>query len=102
MAAHTVRIRGTLNGSQCWPGGDSDADTLRVRVVGNAVRVVEDGSKRERVTRAFDGARVIGRGVHPAIDSNGFVRVRLQGVDAPELHYMPVADGVHVRAVRSW
>jgi endonuclease YncB( thermonuclease family) len=44
-----------------------------------------------RVTHAFDNAKVKGTATYDII-KNGKVTVRLQGIDAPELHYRPAAQ----------
>lgn len=86
-----LRIRGTIDLAQFWPDGESDADTSKVKVTvdpndANAFSFAADG-KRFRATSAFEGAIVVGSVRRPAIDAKGRVTVRLQGIDAPELHY---------------
>lgn len=75
-----LELHGTLDISQFWPDGTSDADTARVHVD----RVKYAG----RVTHVLDHAIVMPIG-KPAINKRGLVTVRLQGIDAPELHYRP-------------
>lgn len=75
-----LEVRGTLSVSQFWPDGTSDADTVKVRVA--------------RVTYAGRPTRVLERAVimplaKPAINKHGVLTIRLQGIDAPELHYRP-------------
>src|SRR5262249_40944152 len=41
------------------------------------------------VTQVFNNSKVRGRGTKPPIDKQGRITVRLQGIDAPELHYRP-------------
>lgn len=43
----------------------------------------------EGKTKVYNHALVKGRVIKPPIDTNGFVTVKLQGVDAPELQYRP-------------
>jgi len=77
----TLQVEGTLALNQFWPHGTSDGDTAQVSIT----RVTFDGT----VTRALEGAHVRGRLSKPVIDARGAVTVRLQGIDAPELHYTP-------------
>ena len=77
-----LELRATLNPAQFWPHGTSDADTLRVVVAESRGGFVYD----RRPTRAFAGARI---GSKAVVDARGAVTVRLQGIDAPELHYRP-------------
>ncbi len=83
-----LRIRGLIDLTQFWPGGSSDADTSKVRVsVGpDSFAFAADG-KRFKPTRALDKAIVVGVSKKPVIDAQSRVTVRLQGIDAPELHY---------------
>jgi endonuclease YncB( thermonuclease family) len=83
-----LRIRGTIDLDQFWPVGTSDADTSKIKVtVGkNAFSFAQDG-KSFKVTRVLDQAIVRGAKTGPIIDTQSRVTVRLQGIDAPELHY---------------
>ena len=80
-----LTIDGTLDTDQLWPGGGSDANTLQLQVR----EVAFDG----RATRAFDGAYVVCHGEELLVLQQGEVAVRLQGVDAPELHYATAVPG---------
>src|SRR5262249_48375726 len=51
-----------------------------------------------KVTHAFEGAVVKGRVSKPAIDSQNRITIRLQGIDAPELHYRPTAPTLNGQA----
>ena len=62
--------------------GSSDGDTAHVRVQ----RVTFNG----KATHALSGAHVRGRVQKGVLDQHGSITVRLQGIDAPELHYMPL------------
>jgi endonuclease YncB( thermonuclease family) len=93
-----LRVKGTIDLSQFWPTGKSpnilsDADTVHVQVDPPS-SFVFDGN----VTRAFDFAWVQTRknkdGSRSPIyvivsqrTANAHIKVRLQGIDAPELHY---------------
>jgi endonuclease YncB( thermonuclease family) len=93
MAHGLLEVRGTIAVEQFWPKGDSDADTtkVKVRVDHGAFRFREHPGAPLRETHAFDDARVIGRASKDIIDSKGRIVIRLQGIDAAELHYMPQA-----------
>lgn len=94
MASGTLRIRGTLDVAQFWPSGTSDADTVKVTLSGpDAFAFQPHPGARFKTTRVFDGAVVKGRWSRPPVDAKGRMTVRLQGVDAPELHYQPSPAG---------
>ena len=77
-----LELRATLNAAQFWPSGTADADTIKVALQGKRAGFVYDG----RPTRAFTQARIANK---PVISARQQVTVRLQGIDAPELHYRP-------------
>jgi len=86
-----VEFDGAIDLAQFWPTGTSDADTSKVVVrLAGGIRVRAAAGAGARRTRVYDGAfaRVNGRRV-PLIDARGELVVRLQGVDAPELHARP-------------
>jgi endonuclease YncB( thermonuclease family) len=91
MANGLLRVFGTIDLSQFWPTGSSDADTAKILVdVGQrGFEFRPDSRAPFRSTRAFRNAIVIGRVRRTAIDSNNRITVRFQGIDAPELHYRP-------------
>jgi hypothetical protein len=76
-----LQVDGTLELAQFWPTGSSDGDTARVVVK----RITFNG----QVTHALDRAQVRGRTQKAVLDEHRAITVRLQGIDAPELHYMP-------------
>ena len=86
--AGLLRIRGSIDLEQFWPDGESDADTSKVKVTvsDTSFSFAADGKSFKR-TRAFIGASVRGTSKDLVIDSKTRITVRLQGVDAPELHY---------------
>ncbi len=96
MAKGLLTIQGTLDLVQFWPDGESDADTTKVKitVAAGAIRFQPKKSAPAQVTTAFDGAwlKTVG-GKKTVIDTKGRVTVRLQGIDAPELHYAPAPVG---------
>jgi endonuclease YncB( thermonuclease family) len=88
-----LTVTATLNIRQIWSDGSSDADTLRVKLSGTApFKFTAQPSGSAQPTNTFIGAfvRVKGR-KEPVITKDGSLRVRLQGIDAPELHYRPVS-----------
>ena len=90
MATGLLRVRGTIELSQFWPTGSADADTTKIQVdvSPGAIRFRPNPSAAFRATNAFANAVVVGMGRRPAI-TNGRITVRLQGIDATELHYRP-------------
>jgi endonuclease YncB( thermonuclease family) len=76
---------GRIAVEQLWPSGWSDADTVRVQV-GRFLFTRGRDPRLARETRVFANARVVGRRTRSVIDTHGRISVRLQGVDAPELH----------------
>jgi endonuclease YncB( thermonuclease family) len=86
-----LELNGTIDLSQFWPAGESDADTVKVLVSGpDAFRFTAHPGAAPKVTHAFEGAQVHGKVTKDAIDK-GRVTIRLQAIDAPELHYRPLA-----------
>jgi endonuclease YncB( thermonuclease family) len=83
-----LRVRGTLDVTQFWPGGESDADTVKV-----SVDKIEFSSDRIAhlpftTVHVFENARVKGAQGAPKPPINkGRLTIRLQGVDATELHF---------------
>src|SRR5262249_8124173 len=85
-----LRVTGTIDVGQFWPGGESDADTTKVLVsVSDGFEYHGDPAHAFRPTHAFDGAEVHGKIRKTVLDNKGRVTIRLQGIDAPELHYQP-------------
>ena len=86
-----LRVSGTIDLSQFWPAGDSDADTTKVLVgvkPGAFVFQKSPGAAFKKTT-VFNGAKVVGSISKAPIDPQGRITIRLQGIDAPELHYRP-------------
>lgn len=90
MPVGLLEVEGTIDVKQFWPEGRSDADTTKVvvNVAPDAIRFRKNDSEPLRPTHVFDNARVKGRTATAPI-KNGKLTIRLQGIDAPELHYMP-------------
>jgi endonuclease YncB( thermonuclease family) len=93
MADGRLEVEGEIDVDQFWPAGTSDADTTKIKVktTGTSFKFRPHIGAPFKVTNAFSKATVHGKTTKPAIDSKGFITVRLQGIDAPELHYQPSA-----------
>lgn len=88
MAKGLLRVTGELDLTQFWPSAGSDADTIKVKVKANSFEFSPDPAQTPfKVTHVFEGATVKGKQKKLAISSTGFITVRLQGIDATELHY---------------
>ena len=103
-----LRIKGSIDLNQFWPTGKSpnilsDADTVHIQVDPKTSFVFEGN-----VTRAFDFAWVTTRknsdGSRSPIyvivsqqTANAHLKIRLQGIDAPELHYRVDQKKMEVR-----
>jgi endonuclease YncB( thermonuclease family) len=85
-----LTIDGTLDIDQFWPHGTSDADTSKiiVDVAPGSIRY-QPPEESARPTTKFDGAFVKSYGSKKLVIKNNKLTVRLQGIDAPELHYQP-------------
>jgi endonuclease YncB( thermonuclease family) len=91
-----LRVTGSIDLSTFWPSGDCDADTTKM-LVDVAAGGFEFQAKHRGPfvkTHAFDGAKVRGSGLYPVLNTKGQVTIRLQGIDAPELHYYPASLSV--------
>jgi len=90
MVAGLLQMRGSIALDQFWPSGRSDADTTKIilTVTPNAIEFRKNSSLPFHSTHVFDHAMVKGKTTKPAI-KNGKVTIRLQGIDATELHYQP-------------
>src|SRR5260221_6777974 len=91
-----LEVEGTIDVTQFWPAGRSDADTAKVlvTVAAGSVRFREDATKPFRTTNFLNGATVgipVKGKQKPAVNAKGQLTIRLQGIDAPELHYQPSA-----------
>jgi endonuclease YncB( thermonuclease family) len=90
MPSGLLELHGTIDIAQFWPSGDSDADTTKVivDVGGDAFQFRKNSGSQPHPTHVFENAKVKGRTTKAPI-TNGKVTIRLQGIDAPELHYEP-------------
>lgn len=92
-----LRARGTLVLKQFWPEGKSDADTanLNIALDLSPAFVFRPESGVEQSTKVFDDAHWKDRSkLKPLLGAkHDKLRVRLQGIDAPELHFLPPVKG---------
>jgi len=92
MPMGLLEVSGTIDLNQFWPAGESDADTVKVHLSGlNAFRFRVNPGAPVKITHAFEGAQVKGKVTKDAIDKQQRITIRLQAIDAPELHYRPLA-----------
>jgi hypothetical protein len=93
-----LQINGHIQVAQFWPDGESDADTtkLLVSVGQDSFKVKMPTSDVHVPTPAFDACLPAGREETDGsvkqdklINAKGHITVRLQRVDAPELHIAP-------------
>jgi endonuclease YncB( thermonuclease family) len=92
MATGLLRVSGTIDLGQFWPTGGADADTTKIllNVGPGAFSFRSSPGQPFQATNTFRNAYVTGRGGrHDVIDNKGRLTVRLQGIDASELHYRP-------------
>jgi endonuclease YncB( thermonuclease family) len=89
-----LEVHGTVDLAQFWSTGTSDADTVKVALrASNPVEFAPQRGAQVRVTNVLVGAQVRGdRGKKAAVDNQNRITVRLEGVDAPELHYPVTAE----------
>src|SRR4051812_36516887 len=90
MPVGLLEVEGTIEVKQFWPEGRSDADTTKVvvAIAPDAIRFRKNDTAPFQPTQVFDDAKVKGR-TNTAPIKNGKLTIRLQGIDAPELHYQP-------------
>lgn len=94
-------VTGVLRTKQFWPEARSDADTATVDLVPQAKKpfVFVNNAGQRKTTKVFDNAVVLGKfGPNavvnqPKTSTVRRVTVRLQGIDAPELHFQPQVPG---------
>jgi endonuclease YncB( thermonuclease family) len=93
MANGLLQVMGTIDVGQFWPTGSADADTTKILVdtTPGGFQFRPAAGQPFATTQAFSNATVVGKIRKSAIDSQGRITVRLQGIDAPELHYRPSA-----------
>jgi endonuclease YncB( thermonuclease family) len=83
-----LTVDGTIDTQQFWPNGRSDADTVKVALNPNPFHFTPDPkTTKARPTNVFTGAQVLSRGKPTAAIKKGVITIRLQGIDATELHF---------------
>jgi endonuclease YncB( thermonuclease family)/bifunctional DNA-binding transcriptional regulator/antitoxin component of YhaV-PrlF toxin-antitoxin module len=96
----TLKVIGKIELKQFWPEGLSDADTSSVMISVNqdSFFYQKDNSAPFRKTKAFYDSYVVGKAKSKLVKNNK-IKVRFQGIDAPELHYRaPVIIGSDITA----
>lgn len=90
------RVTAKLQIAQFWPEGKSDADTATVQIdpSGAGLEFREHSSLPWRPQPALMKSKVKGRqGTDSVVRSQNKLSIRLQGIDAPELHFRPTLPG---------
>lgn len=85
-----LKIRGDIRLEQFWPRGKSESDASKIKITlgNNAFEYKADGQENYRSTNVFAEAYIpYQRKKQKIIKRGNQLLVRLQGVDAPELHY---------------
>ena len=89
----TLMIDGTLDLTQFWNRGESDADTTKLVIditgISKPIHYQQFPSAPAVPVTVYDKAVVKPFGAPKAVISKGRLTVRLQGLDAPELHVQP-------------
>ena len=94
-----LTVIGSLDISQFWPAtkgsSSSDGDTVHLKVDPNTSFLFKSSPHaKPKITRKFIGAFVIDHGrKKKAITAKNEIKIRLQGVDTPELHYPAIGGG---------
>jgi endonuclease YncB( thermonuclease family) len=91
----TLKIKGTIKLDQFWPKGTSDADTTKInlKVDANSFLFKKTGATSFKKTAVYFNAKAVPEFGPPvnvikyANTPRQYVTIRLQGIDAPELHY---------------
>jgi endonuclease YncB( thermonuclease family) len=92
-------IDGSVDVSQFWPTGESDGDTVKFTIIEQktAFKFRSSPGAKPVVTHAFATAgmfeTVKGQKTFKPLIRNGAITLRLQGIDAPELHVPPRVKG---------
>jgi len=90
MARSRLIIRGYFSSAQFYPQGNSDADTMNVTI---ATASFVDATGKETsvygklIKAHYEDAAAPGGPTKKPVVKGGGIRVRLQGIDAPELHF---------------
>ncbi|HTR23800.1 MAG TPA: thermonuclease family protein [Terriglobales bacterium] len=87
MPTGYLRVNGTLDLTQFWPGAESDADTAKVKVTSVEFSPDPAAHKPFQKITILNKAFVRGQGKPKAVINKGQVTIRFQGIDATELHF---------------
>ncbi len=86
--AGLLRVQGKIELKQFWPSGLSDADTTKIHLtITDPTFEFAADHLNFKPTQAFENAFVRGASTKKLIDAQNRITVRLQGIDATELHY---------------
>lgn len=89
-----LTVKGTVDVKQFWPKGESDADTSKILLTVDPASMVyrkTPGAQGKNVFDIYSGA-CTDRALKNHVIEKGIITVRLQGIDAPELHYQPQTE----------
>jgi endonuclease YncB( thermonuclease family) len=100
-----LKFFGIIDLNQFWPNsvekdgkvifGQSDADTIKISMDKKQGFLLQRHPYAScEKTRVFNNVLISGNVQKTPIDTKGQVTVRLQGIDAPELHYKPEIKNV--------
>lgn len=89
MSKGLLQVTGNIDVTQFWPQHESDGDTVNVMVDPDGFRFSPEGDPATfRTTHVFYEAIVLGGTGWEVPVSNNRIKVRLEHIDAPELHYL--------------
>ena len=88
-----LKVKGTIDLKQFWPEKESDGDTVKVSIDDNAFLFQPYPDRPFQAKSALYNAQMHKKPVIHVDRSTGAksFTVRVQGIDAPELHYQPQA-----------
>jgi endonuclease YncB( thermonuclease family) len=92
-----LTVIGSLDISRFWPAtkgpNSSDGDTVHLKVDPNTSFLFSRSpNSKPKITKKFIGAFVMDHGQKKkAITAKSEIKIRLQGIDTPELHYPAIA-----------
>ncbi len=99
MPKGMLTVVGSLDISQFWPASkgtnSSDGDTVHLKVDPNTSFLFSSApGKKPKLIKAFTGAYVMDHNQKKnVITSKSEIKIRLQGIDTPELHFPVIGTG---------